>query len=220
MVEENSKGSLLRYLLPRYFVHGLLFSIFGLIIGIVLGVILLGLVVFAALIGLIIGFLILFLVLGAVNKFLMDSIWSIQVNDDWESLLVHGFALAIAFLVVSIPSFIIRLYAASLPTTIVLFIIYCFIDGYVAKAVGSYWIVSRATGRTLIQLGFTGTLFVILITVLAGTGFAIGLLLLVWSLLGGLLPEFLLYLTGLSGLVTLLGIIILSLSKGEIQQED
>lgn len=152
MVEENSKESLLNYLLPRYFVHGLLFSIFGLIIGIVLGVILLGLVVFAALIGLIIGFLILFLVLGVVNKFLMDRIWSIQVNDDWESLLVHGFALTIAFLAVSIPSFIIRLYASSLPTAIVLFLIYCFIDGYAAKAVGSFWIVSRATGRTPFSL--------------------------------------------------------------------
>jgi len=227
MVEENSKESLLRYLLPRYFVHGLLFSIFGLIIGIVLIIILLGLFVFGALIGLIIGLILLFLVFGAVNTFLMDRIWNIQVNENWKSLLVHGFALVIAFLVVSIPSFIISLYAASLPTTIVLFIIYCLIDGYVAKAVGSYWrekgalgeadLVSgrsRATARAPIQLGFTATLIVLLITALAGTGFAIGLLLLLWSLLGGLLPEFLLFLTGFSGLVTLIGVIILSLSKG------
>ena len=219
MVEENSKESLLRYLLPRYFAHGLLFSIFGLIFGIVLIGIFLGLIVFAALIGLIIGLILLFLVFGAINAFLMNRVWNIQVNENWTSLLVHGFALAIAFLIVSIPSFIIRLYAASLPTTIVLFIIYCIIDGYVAKAVGNYWMVSRATGRTPIQLGFTGTLIVLLITALAGTGFAIGLLLLVWSLLGGILPEFLLYLTGFSGLVTLIGIIILSLSKGELQQE-
>jgi hypothetical protein len=220
MVEENSKESVLRYLLPRYFVHGLLFSIFGFVIGFLLLFIFLGLIFIGALIGLIIGFLLSFLVFGAANAFLMNRIWNIQVNENWMSLLGHGFALVIALLVVSIPSFIIRLYAASLPTTIVLFIIYCIIDGYVAKAVGSYWTVSRATGRTPIQLGFTGTLIVILITALAGTGFAISLLLLVWSLLGGILPEFLLYLTGLSGLVTLLGIIILSLSKGEIQRED
>jgi len=214
MAEENSEESFFRYLLPRYFVHGLLFSIFGFIISLLLVLIFLGLIFLGALIGLIIGFLLLFLVLGAVNAFLMDRIWNIQVDEDWKSLLVHGFALGIAFLVVSIPSFIISFYAASLPTTIVLFIIYCLIDGYVAKAVGSYWIVSRATGRTPIQLGFTATLIVLLITALAGTGFAIGLLLLVWELLGGLLPEFLLFLTGFSGLVTLIGVVILSLSKG------
>jgi hypothetical protein len=220
MVDENSKESLLRHLLPRYFLHGLLFSIFGFVIGFLLLFIFPGLVFVGALIGLIIGFLLLFFVLGAVNAFLMNRIWNIQVNENWMSLLGHGFALVIALLVVSIPSFIIRLYAASLPTTIVLFIIYCIIDGYVAKTVGSYWMVSHAPGRPSIHLGFTGTLMVILITALAGTGFAIGLLLLVWSLLGGVFPEFLLYLTGFSGLVTLLGIIILSLSKGEMQQED
>jgi hypothetical protein len=213
MVVENSKESLLEYLLPRYFAHGLLF-------GFVLSVILLGLIVFSTLIGLIIGFLLLFLVFGAVNTFLMDRIWNITLDENRRSLLVHGFVLAIGFLAVSIPSFIISSYDASLPTTIVLFIIYCFIDGYVAKAVGSLWIASRPTGKPPIQLGFMGTLIVVIITAMAGTGFAIGLLLLVWSLLGGVFPEFVLYLTGLSGLVTLLGIVILSLSKGEIQEED
>ena len=216
MVEENSEESFFGYLLPRYFVHGLLFSMFGFIIGLLLVFIFLGLIVLGALIGLIIGFLLLFLVLGAVNAFLMDRIWNIQSNENWKNVLVHGFALAIVFLIVSIPSFIISLYAASLPTAIVLFIIYCFIDGYVAKALGSYWIVSRASGRIpKIQLGYLGTLIVLLITAMAGTGFLVGLLLLVWLLLGGILSGFVLFLTGFSGLVTLIGIIILSLSKDQ-----
>jgi len=219
MVEENLKESFFRYLLPRYFVHGLLFSIFGFVIGLLLVFIFVGLIVLGAFIGLIIGFLLLFLVLGAVNAFLMDTIWGIQSNENWKSVLVHGFALAIVFLIVSIPSFIISLYAASLPTTIVLFIIYCFIDGYVGKTVGSYWMISPATRRIKIQLGYAGTLIVLLITALAATGFLVGLLLLVWSLVGGIFSGFLLFLTGFSGLVTIIGIIILSLSKDEVSAD-
>ena len=218
MVEENSKEPPLTDLLPRYFLHGLLFSLFGFVIGFLLAFIFLGLVFLGALIGLIIGFLLLFLALGWVNAFLMDRIWNIQLNENWKSMLADGFALAIVFLLVSIPSFIISIYAESLPTAIVLFVVYCFIDGYVAKAVGSYWITSP--GRTPIRLGYMGTLMVILITALAGTGFVVGLLLLVWSLLGGVFSGFLLFLTAFSGLVTLAGVIILSLFKGEMEEED
>lgn len=227
MIAGNSKDVFFRYLLPRYFAHGLLFSIFTLIIGFVWGTILLGLIVLGALIGLIIGFLILCFIFGAVNTFLMDRIWNVGVDENWKSLLVHGFALSIAFLVVSIPSFIISLYAPSWPTTMVLFIIYCFIDGYVAKTIGGYWkeegnlreanLTSEsppATERAPMELGLTAKLAVLLVTALAGAGFTIGLLLLLWSLLGGYYSEFLLFLTGFSGVVTLIGVIILSLTKG------
>jgi hypothetical protein len=221
MVEESSESS--KYLLLRYFGHGILFSVFGFVLGLVWAVILLGLVVVGALIGLIIGFILLFFVFSLVNAFLMDEIWSIQVKKNWMSLLFHGFALVIAFLFVSIPSFIISFYASSLPTAIVLFIIYCFIDGYVAKAVGSFWKeegeASRATRRASIKLGYAATMIVLLITAMAGTGFAISLLLLVWLWLGGMVSEFLLFLAGLSGAVTLIGIIILSLFKRELEQE-
>jgi ABC-type multidrug transport system permease subunit len=72
---------------------------------------------------------------------------------------------------------------------------------------------SQESGRTPIRLGYLGTMIVFLITAMAGTGFAVGLLLLVWSLLGGIFSGFLLFLTVFSGLVTLIGIIILGLSK-------
>jgi hypothetical protein len=220
MVEENSEESFFGYLLPRYFVHGLLFSLFGFIIGFLLVFIFLGLFVFGAFIGLIIGFLLLFLVLGGINAFLMDKIWNIQINENWKSMMVHRFALAVVFLTVSIPSFIISLYAASLPVTIVLFIIYCFIDGYVAKAVGSYWKISSETGRSPIRLGFLGTLMVLLLSAMAGTGFVVGLLLLVWQLIGGTLSGFLLFVTGFSGLVTLIGIVILGLSREQVSVDE
>jgi hypothetical protein len=65
------------------------------------------------------------------------------------------------------------------------------------------------------QLGFTGTLIVLLITAIAGTGFAVGLLLMAWLALGGLYSGFLLFLTGFSGLVTLIGILILRFGKAD-----
>lgn len=79
---------------------------------------------------------------------------------------------------------------------------------------------SQESRRTPIRLGFLGTLIVLLITAIAGTGFVVGLLLMVWSLLGGILSGFLLFLTGFSGLVTLIGIIILGLSKGQISDDE
>jgi len=66
------------------------------------------------------------------------------------------------------------------------------------------------------ELSFTVKLAVLLITTLAGTGFAIGLMLLAWSLFGGYWSEFLIFLTGFSGVVTLIGVIILHYSKAEL----
>ena len=136
MAQGKSEKSL-KYMLLRFFLLGILFSVFGFIFSFVWAVVLAGLVVVSSLIGLIIGFILLFFVFGVVSMFLMDKIWNVQVKKNWMSLLFQGFALVIAFILVSIPSFIIRFYAASVPTEIVLFVIYCFIDGYVAKTVGS-----------------------------------------------------------------------------------
>jgi hypothetical protein len=69
----------------------------------------------------------------------MERIWEVPVDDYWKKLLAHGFVLFIALLAVSIPSVIIIFYSANLPTVAVLFIIYCFIDGYIGKAVGGHW---------------------------------------------------------------------------------
>jgi hypothetical protein len=72
----------------------------------------------------------------------------------------------------------------------------------------------------VIRLGYMGTLMVFLITAMAGTGFVVSLLLLVWSLLGGTFSGFLTFVTGFSGLVALIGIVILSLSKEEVSEDE
>ena len=79
---------------------------------------------------------------------------------------------------------------------------------------------SQESGRTPIRLGYLGTLIVLLITAMAGTGFVISLLLLVWELIGGIWSGFLLFLTGFSGLVTLVGIIILGLSREQVSVDE
>jgi hypothetical protein len=92
--------------------------------------------------GLIMGFLIfLFLVfwslylIGWLNTILADVIWNAGTRDDWKSLLCHGFFLFIIIISVQILALLIYLSMPSLVTAIVLFIIYCFINGLLCKAI-------------------------------------------------------------------------------------
>lgn len=124
--------------------HGLLFSAINFLAIFVWILLLIGLGYVGFLIGLVIGFLVLFLIEGFINTYLTRRLWKISVKTDWKSLLVHGFLLFIALVLVSIPSLIINLVVPSLYTTIVLFIVYCLIDGFVARAVAGRWV---AIGR-------------------------------------------------------------------------
>jgi hypothetical protein len=129
----------LSFLLPRYFLHGLFFNIIFFLLAFAWAILLVGLMILGAIIGLIIGIVILFFILGAINVFLMERIWDFRAKADWKSLLTHGLALFFVLLIVSIPSVVINFSVPSLPVAITVFIVYCFIDGYVAKAVGGMW---------------------------------------------------------------------------------
>ena len=136
MVEEQKP---LSFLLPRYFLHGLFFNLIFFLLSFAWAILFVGLLIFGAIIGLIIGIVLLFFILAAINVFLMERIWDFRAKADWKSLLIHGLALFFVLLIVSIPSLIINLLEPGVAVTIVIFIIYCFIDGYVAKAVGGMW---------------------------------------------------------------------------------
>jgi len=125
--------------ISRYFLHGILFSVLFIALAIFWGVIFVILVGFGFIIGFIIGFLALFYLLGGMNVFLTDRIWDIQISEDWVDLLIHGLVLFIALIVAHIPSIIIGLSAPGQVTTIVLFFINAFIDGFVARNVGVLW---------------------------------------------------------------------------------
>jgi len=134
-MEEVTQASLLL----KYFLHGISFSGLFLILGIVWAFIFVVLVVIGFFIGFIIGILLLFFIIGGLNTVLTDLIWGVPIKSDWKSLLAHGFVLFIVLLIVSIPSLIINFIVPSLVALIFMFIIYCFIDGFIAKSVAGYW---------------------------------------------------------------------------------
>jgi hypothetical protein len=109
------------------------------ILGIVSAFILVVLVVIGFIIGLIIGIAVFFLIMGGLNAVLTDLIWGVSIKTNWTSLLAHGFVLFIALLIVAVPSLIVNFVVPSLATSIAIFLIYCFIDGFIAKSVAGYW---------------------------------------------------------------------------------
>lgn len=135
MEEEPSRSSLA----IKYFFHGILFSILLAVLGLGWAFIFAGLVITGFIIGLIIGFVLLFLLMGFLNAFITDLMWNINTKTDWGSLLAHGFVLSLALIVVAIPSFLINVFLPSLVTTVILSIVYCFVDGFIAKKVASGW---------------------------------------------------------------------------------
>ena len=121
--------------LKKYFLHGLAFSI--LMLGVVIGwvFVLVFLFLIGSVIGLLIGIIILIYVMGWLNVNLTRYFWHISVDSGWKALLVHGFVLFIALLLVSIPQLIVSALIPSVITSIVVFLVYCFVDGFVAKNV-------------------------------------------------------------------------------------
>lgn len=127
-----------RYLL-KYFEHGILFSLIMIGLVIVWAVVLVILIALGSIIGLIIGLVILLFIMGWLNAGLTSWIWETPIRTDWKSLLAHGLVLLIALVVVGIPMIVINYVAPSIITTVVMFFVYCFIDGFVAKNVGEYF---------------------------------------------------------------------------------
>lgn len=125
--------------ISKYFIHGFAFSLTMIVLVFVWVFVGVFLIAVGSFIGLIIGFLVFFFMLSGLNSFLTENIWSISTKTEWMSLLGHGFALFFALLIAHTPSIIINLTAPSLATTIVLFIVEAFIDGFVAKNVAVFW---------------------------------------------------------------------------------
>ena len=81
-----------------------------------------------------------FFIIGGLNTLLTSLIWSVSVKSGWKSLLAHGFAFGVVQLIAHIPAIIISFILSDLITTIVLFIVYSFIDGFLARKVAGFWI--------------------------------------------------------------------------------
>jgi hypothetical protein len=125
--------------LLKYFLHGIAFSVIFVGLAIFWIVILAVLVMFGSFIGLIIGFILLFLIIGGLNSFLTVRIWDFSTRTGWTSLLTHGVVLFIVLIIVSIPAMVINANIPSLTTTLIMFIVYAFIDGFIARKVADFW---------------------------------------------------------------------------------
>ena len=137
--EEEKKSFSRKFLLSRYFLHGIAYSL-------LLSVLAIGWIFIAAflalalwIIGLLLGFVLLLFIIGGLNTLLAESIWHVSMKEDWKSILAHGLVLFIAIFVAGIPSLVISFAIPGWITSAALFIVYCFVDGFVAVRVANIW---------------------------------------------------------------------------------
>lgn len=121
--------------IEKYFLHGLSFSI--IMIGITVGwvLILAFLIAVGSFIGLIAGLALLVYIIGWLNVELTKYFWHYDAGSEWMGLIWHGTFLLLALLAVSIPQLVLSSIIPGFITAIVLFVAYCFVDGFVARSV-------------------------------------------------------------------------------------
>ncbi|MGA2309845.1 MAG: hypothetical protein ABSG57_09905 [Candidatus Bathyarchaeia archaeon] len=125
--------------LARLFLHGTAFSGLLMVAEIVWIVLTAFLILVGFIIGFILGIVVLLFIIGGLNSFLTEHIWHVSIKRGWKSVLGQGLILLIILAIARIPLLVINLVIPSLVTTTVFFIVYCFIDGLLARRVASYW---------------------------------------------------------------------------------
>lgn len=132
---EYSRGDLLL----RYFLHGIVYSLLSIVLLFAWAILLVFLVMIGWLIGLAIGIIVFLLFVGGLNIFLSGIIWSLNVKSGWLSILGHGLVLFLLQAIAGIPAIIVELAVPSLASTIAVFVVYCFVDGFIARTVAGWW---------------------------------------------------------------------------------
>jgi hypothetical protein len=132
--QEEIADSLLS-LCVRYFLHGIAFSLLFFVL-VFFGVFLtFFLVTIGSWLGLIIGIVFILFLMGALNVGLTEIIWGTMIGTSLKSILAHGILLLILLVLAGLPSSLVRNISPGLTTTIIMFVIYCFIDGFIARKV-------------------------------------------------------------------------------------
>ncbi len=126
-------------ILSKYFMHGFAFSILFFAMFVIWIVALVGLIVTGAMIGLLIGFGLLILIVGYLNTIITDFLW-FAVDQEFWSLLFHGFVLFVALLIVNVVVvWVPNRVFPSVYVQIITFIIGTFVNGLVGKSVAEIW---------------------------------------------------------------------------------
>jgi hypothetical protein len=119
--------------LKKYFLHGLTLSLIMLVVSLGWLFFLFFLIMVGSIVGLLIGLGVFVFVLGWVNKELIRYFWNMNPKTGWKDTLVHGVFLFGALLIAGIPQLIIVRVIPGIVTTVVLFLVYCLIDGYIGR---------------------------------------------------------------------------------------
>jgi len=138
-VEEDRVSYSLPSQVGKYFLHGIAFSLLLTLLVFLWAFVAGFLVVAGYVIGLIIGIVLLFFIVGGLNIVLTEIIWDVPIRENWQSILGHGLLLSIILVLAGIPSLLVSLYYPSLTVTIILFIVYAFIDGFIARWIAAIW---------------------------------------------------------------------------------
>jgi len=146
----------------KYFVHGATYSLLIMVLVVVWAFVAVIMLILGATMGVlgffagfVASFAILFIALGWLNAQISQYIWKIQVKQKWPSLLGHGFLLFIVIAIAGIPTMIIgaMMWSADIFTyvmfTIVNFLIYSLVDGYICKRVAKVFPDDEFTTRAI-----------------------------------------------------------------------
>jgi len=115
--------------------HGIGLSILMLFLIIGWAVLLMILVAIGSILGLLIGLALLALALGFINSFLAEAVWDMDTDSALIPKFFHGVLLFVILLLVNLPWIAITYYLPHWSITMVLFIIYVPIHGYVGVRV-------------------------------------------------------------------------------------
>lgn len=125
--------------LLRYFLHGLIYTVLGVGLSIILAVMTALLTVCGWIFGLIIALAIIVLAIGGLNSFVNNLVWKEEMDTSLTQMFIHGLFLLLMLVVVSIPQLVLNAVVPSLVLTVVLFIAYLPINGFVAHWVAQYF---------------------------------------------------------------------------------
>lgn len=123
----------------KYFLHGIIFALINVALVFFWAILLLFLIFAGLFIGLVIGLALLFFLLGYANAGITSWIWQVSIRTDWKSTFLHGLSLFVALLIVNIPSIVLDYAVPGIITTIISFVVYCPIDGFVARKMAGLW---------------------------------------------------------------------------------
>jgi len=125
----------------KYFLHGIIFSVFFLVLEFIWTFVIILLVGLGFIIGFIIGMGLLFLIVGFINMSLGFYLWNIETEMGFWNIFFQGLALSMTLLLIGglITYFLPTYVFSGIGTLMVTFILRTFLNGFIGKYVASWF---------------------------------------------------------------------------------